>query len=81
MAEIEANMDTISFPFLVCHGSLDKVIRIQGSYQLFETAISQDKSLKVSNYPVIDRRDMAAELCNGCVEGIRRVLSRPAKGP
>ena len=45
--EIEGSLHSITFPFLVCHGSEDQVVQLEGSKKLFAEAASTDKEFKV----------------------------------
>ena len=47
MMEIEGSLHSITFPFLVCHGSEDQVVQLEGSKKLFAEAASTDKEFKV----------------------------------
>ncbi len=47
MANVEANLPKITWPFLLMHGSEDKICHPRGSQLLQEKAGSSDKTFKV----------------------------------
>ena len=48
MDKIQANMANIHWPFIVLHGSADKLAMVDGSVQLEKMAKSSDKTIKVT---------------------------------
>jgi acylglycerol lipase len=47
IARVHQDMDTISLPLLVMHGTVDELVTTSGSEKLAESAISADKTLKL----------------------------------
>ena len=47
MNYIQNNLEKITFPFLLLHGSEDKICQLQGSTLMLEKSSSTDKTLKV----------------------------------
>uniref|UniRef100_T1JDB2 Serine aminopeptidase S33 domain-containing protein n=1 Tax=Strigamia maritima TaxID=126957 RepID=T1JDB2_STRMM len=47
LQEINNNLSSIEWPFLVLHGSSDRIIDVSGSKALYNTANSKDKTIKI----------------------------------
>lgn len=49
LEEVQAKMETFEVPFLIQHGSADKLCDLGGSELFFKKALSKDKTIKVYN--------------------------------
>ena len=47
LVEFNDRMSEIKLPVLICHGDDDRVCHIDGARKLYDTASSEDKTLKV----------------------------------
>ncbi|XP_077547838.1 monoglyceride lipase-like [Haemaphysalis longicornis] len=49
LEKMQANVEVVELPFLIQHGSADKLCDPAGSQQFFEKALSKDKTIKIIN--------------------------------
>ncbi|CAN8004914.1 unnamed protein product, partial [Ixodes pacificus] len=49
LEEVQSKMETFEVPFLIQHGSADKLCDLGGSELFFKKALSKDKTIKVYN--------------------------------